>query len=575
MKKTIRIMVAALMLLMILASIVWYLFIYDRAFTRDTLLQQARFHDMHGNSKISALFYDFAYVFSDQDEDVAIELANQYKADGNYTKAEYTLTAALKNNPTADLYVALSRAYVEQDKLLDAVNLLDNIGDPELKAKVDSMRPSTPSTDFAPGYYSQYMDIHLSSTGKYIFYSCDGEYPSTAGAFYQNSISLPAGETSVYAIGVGDNGLVSHLTVLDYTITGIIEPVTFTDPAMEAAMRQLVNADADDTVFTDYLWNITEFTVPEDAASFEDLKLLPYLKKLTLKDMKMDSLSHLSTLEGLKELDLSGTSFPVEDIHYLASLPALTHLNLSSCGLSTIAGLSDAQSLTHLDLSSNTLRNLDSLSPMTTLTELNLSHNAVTSLSALNSLSGLSKLLVNYNGIKSLEPLAGCVMLAHLEADYNELTQLKGVEQLPLLTHLSVDYNSIKSVSLLKNCVELTNLSIASNDISDISGLSTLTKLQIFDFSSNTVEKLPEWPDGCALQTIDGSYNALTSISGLKNMQHLTHVYMDYNLLTNIDSIANNYCLVQVNVYGNAIPDVEKLRDRDIIVNYDPTVEEE
>jgi len=47
---------------------------------------------------------------------------------------------------------------------------------------------------------------------------------------------------------------------------------------------------------------------------------------------------------------------------------------------------------------------------------------------------------------------------------------------------------------------------------------------------------------------------------------------MDYNLLTNIDALADNFCLVQVNVYGNAIPDVEKLRDHDIIVNYDPTV---
>ena len=575
MKKTIRILAAALMVMVILASIVWYLFIYDRAFTRDTLLQQARFHDLHGNSKISALFYDFAYVFSDQDEDVAIELANQYKADGNYTKAEYTLTAALKNNPTSDLYVALSRAYVEQDKLLDAVNLLENISNPQLKAQVDALRPSTPAADYAAGYYSQYMDIHFSSTGKYIFYTTDGDYPSTKGSVYQNRISLPAGETAVYAISVGENGLVSPLTVLNYTITGVIEEVTFSDPAMEAALRQLVGADAEDTVYTNQLWNISEFTVPEGTASFEDLKLLPYLQKLTIREHNMDSLSHLSTLASLKTLDLSGTRFPVEDISYLATLPSLTELDLSHCGLSTIAGISDSQSLTVLNLSNNTIRNLEALAPMSTLTELDLSHNAVTSLSSLSSLANLSKLLVNYNAVKSLEPLASCVKLSHLEADYNELSKLKGIEHLPLLTHLSVDYNTISDVTLLNGCLDMVNLSIASNDITDISSLFTLTKLQIFDFSGNKVEALPDWPDGCALTTIDGSYNALTSISGLKNMEKLTHVYMDYNLLTNIDSLAENFCLVQVNVYGNAIPDVEKLRDHDIIVNYDPTVEEE
>lgn len=575
MKKTFRIIVSALMVLLILASIFWYLFIYDREFTRDTLLQQARFHDMHGNSRISAVMYDFAYIFSDQNEDVAIELANQYKADGNFTKAEYTLTAALKNNPTVDLYIALSRAYVEQDKLLDAVSLLDNISNPELKAALDSMRPAAPASDFASGYYSQYMDIHLSSTGKYIFYTDDGDYPSTNGSFYQNQISLPAGETLIYAVGVAENGLVSPLTTLSYTITGVIEEVTFTDPSMESAIRELIGADSDDVLLTNQLWNITEFTAPEGVADYSDLALMPYLQTLTIQDQQISSLSCLSTLASLKELNLSGSGFPVDDLYILSTLPSLTHLDLSGCGLSTIADLTDSQSLTHLNLSSNAIRTLDALAPMTTLVELDLSNNAVTSLSALGSLGNLSKLVLNHNAVSSLSDLAGCVKLAHLEADDNELYQLDGIEHLPLLTHLSVDYNGISDVTLLNGCLDLTNLSIASNEISDISSLFTLTKLQIFDFSANHVEELPEWPDGCALQTIDGSYNALTSIDGLSNMEHLTHIYMDYNLLTNIDTLADNFCLVQVNVYGNEISDVSALRDHDIIVNYNPTVDDD
>ena len=39
----------------------------------------------------------------------------------------------------------------------------------------------------------------------------------------------------------------------------------------------------------------------------------------------------------------------------------------------------------------------------------------------------------------------------------------------------------------------------------------------------------------------------------------------------NIDALENCFCLVQVNVFGNAIPDVSLLREKDIIVNYDPT----
>ena len=78
MKKAIRIIVSVLLAAVILFSLGWYLFSYDRDFTRDFLISQARFHDLHGNSRMSSWFYHLAYNFSDQDENVAIELANQY-----------------------------------------------------------------------------------------------------------------------------------------------------------------------------------------------------------------------------------------------------------------------------------------------------------------------------------------------------------------------------------------------------------------------------------------------------------------------------------------------------------------
>ena len=575
MKKVLRILASTLMLLMILASIFWYLCIYDREFTRDTLLSQARFQDTHGNSKLSAFFYDSAYVFSDQDEDVAIELANQYKQDGNYTKAELTLTTALNNNPTADLYVALSRAYVEQDKLLDAVNLLNNISDPAMKAQMDALRPTVPNADYAAGYYSQYMDLHLSSSGKYIFYSTDGSYPSTEGLVYQNKIALDTGETTIYAVSVDEHGLVSPVTALTYTITGIIEPVQFADPAMEAAIRQLVGADSDDVVYTNALWAITDFTAPEGVATFADLAQMPYLNRLTIQNQAIDSLTHLSTLTNLSILDLTGCSFDVEELPTVASLPYLRQLTLANCNLSTIAGLTNAPSLTHLDLSNNTVRHLDALTPMTNLQSLILDHNAVEDLRALSTLSALETLKVSYNPISSLAPLSNCAKLRTLEAEHGQLTTLDGIAGLPLLEALAVDYNSISDVSILSGCAELKNLSIASNGLSDITSLGGLNKLEIFDFSGNQVAELPDFASDCALQTIDGSYNVLTDLDELEGLGSLTHVFMDYNLLTNIDCLADNFCLVQVNAYGNAIPDVDALRDHDIIVNYDPTAANE
>lgn len=573
MKKTAKILVPILLILLILASIVWYLFIYDRPFTRDTLLAQARFHDIHGNARISAMFYDLAYDFSGHDENVAIELANQYKDSGNYTKAESTLTSALSSNPTVELYTALCKTYVEQDKLLDAVALLDNVTHAEIKAQLNIARPTAPACNYAAGYYSQYMDIELDSSADLLYYTLDGEYPSITDAVYSGPISLPVGETTVHAISVSEDGLVSPLTVLGYTITGVIEEVTFTDVAIEAAIRGVLHADADDIIYSNELWSITEFTVPVGVATYGDLSLMPYLQTLIARDQNMDTLTCLASLNSLKTLDLTGSRFPADELYVIASLPSLTDLTMAQCSLSTIESLAGAPSLTYLDLSSNTIRNLEALSSILTLKELHLENNAVTDqyMQSLGTLINLETLDLSYNTITTLAPLSGCIKLSSLTADHNKITQLDGITDLSLLTQLSVDYNSLTDVSILSSCTGLINLSIANNSIADISALSTLTNMEIFDFSSNQVEALPDWPEGSALHTIDGSYNALTSIDILKKMDALAYVYMDYNMLTSIDALAECYCLVQVNAFGNEIADASALREHDIIVNYDPT----
>lgn len=574
MRKFLKFLVPLVLGAAIAASIVWYLFVYDRDFTRDSLLSQARYQEMYGNSRLSAWFYDAAYSFSGHDQNVAIELANQYKRSGNYTKAEATLTRAIRNAPTPELYTALCKAFVEQDKLMDAVWLLENIGQSQIKEVIDAMRPETPVPDAAPGFYSDYMNLHMTSEeSKYIFFSTDGEYPSIADGLYHGSIPLDAGLTQLRAIAVSESGLVSPIAAMEYTITGIIEEVTFTDPVMEKAIREAIHAGESHRLYTNDLWQITEFTTPEGVATYADLSLLPELTSLTITNQQIDSLSHLSGLTKLVMLDLTGSRFPTEEMAVLAALPSLSSLNLSDCSLSTIDGLDGADSITSLDLSHNSLRKLDVLSGMTGLMELNLSDNAVTSLEALSGLERLVKLTLNHNLVTTLSPLSSCIRLKHLEADHNALTTLKGIPNLALLEHLSVDYNELKDVSLLSGSTELKNLSIASNAIDDITALDTLTKLEVFDFSGNLeITSLPKWPEGMPLKTIDGSYNSLESIDALKSMDSLTHIYMDYNQISNIDALADCYCLVQVNVYGNPIPDVKLLREKDIIVNYDPTV---
>ena len=575
MKKLIHFLVPLLMIVLVIASIGWYLFVYDRAFTRDLLLQQARDNDLKGNTSLSSWFYNLAYGFSGQDENVAIELANQYKASGNYTKAEVTLSKAIRDGATKELYIALCKTYVEQDKILDAVSMLANIPNASIKAELEAMRPAAPQADYPSGYYSQYISVTLSSSeGTTLYYTTDGDYPSIADEPYSVPIELPLGESQVYAVSVADNGLVSPVTILGYTIGGVIEPVIFMDASMEQAIRAALGYDQSHVLYTNDLWQITELEVPSDAMTLEDLIYLTYLENLTVNGRNMSNLQDFAGLNHLKKLDLSGCRFPADSLKAIASLPHLKELNLSNCSLSTLSGLENAESLEILDISNNTIRNLEPLSNMSALSELYLQHNAVANLAVVGGLPELTVLDISYNALTSIAPLTGNVRLTKLNAANNQIGDVSAAASLPMLAELNLDYNGLTDISGLSGCASLKTLTVSNNQLSGIDALSGMNTLERLDFSYNSVSSLPDFGANSAMQVIDGSYNALESIDSIAKMADISYVYMDYNKLTSVDALADCFHLVQVNVYGNEIPDVSALTEHDILVNYDPTVKE-
>lgn len=572
MKKFFRILVPLLLAVGILASVWWYLFQYDRAFTRDVLLEQARFQDLHGNARLSAWFYDMAFEFSGRDENVAIELANQYIAAGNYTKAEATLSNAIHTSATVELYTALSKVYVEQDKLMDADALLNGISDPQLHAQLEALRPGVPEANYEPGFYSQYISVALSASSGTIYCTDNGEYPSVSDPPYAQPMELEEGETVVTAISVGENGLVSAPVTLGYTIGGVIEPAIFTEPAVEIAVREQLGIASDKLLYTNQLWAITEFTYPADVTCLDDLHLMPYLNSLTIQNMQIPDISPLSGLASLNRLDLTGCSLPSSAVETIAALPELRELILADCSLSTIAGMEQAQKLTYLDISSNTVRNLEPLSKVITLTELNMGHNAITTLEAISGLTNLQKLDVSYNSITGLSPVGGLLRLTALDASHNQIASVEGLPGLGVLENLALDYNAFTDIADLGGNVSLVNLTVSNNALTDISALDGLTNLEVFNFSYNQVTALPAWSSDSHLRIIDGSYNQLESLEPLRGMGNLTFVSMDYNALTSVDCLESCYNLVQVNVYGNEISEVSALTDQDVIVNYNPTV---
>lgn len=572
MKKVLKVLLPILLSVAVIGCLIWYLFVYDREFSRDILLSQARYQESQGNHDVAAWFYDRAYDHANQDEDVAIELANQYKSIGNYTKAEFTLANAIADGGHAELYVALCKTYVEQDKLLDAVEMLDNISDANIKAQLDALRPAAPVSNYEDGFYSEYISVELTVQGGQTFVSTSGQYPSVFDTPYDQPIALAAGETTIYAVTVSDNGLVSPLSVYGYTVGGVIEEVSFADPAVEALIREKLSVNEGSILYTDQLWSIEELVMPAQALDYSDLALLPYLKKLTIESGISEQLKNIGSLSRLEELKLLDCRPSGEDLALIAAIPTLTKLTLADCGLSSIAALEPAQKLTYLDLNGNTIRNISVLGKMPHLEEVYLAHNALTDLSVFANLTNLQRLDVSYNSIPSIAPICSNVSLSWLDVSHNLIATLGAVDNLSSLTYFAAGSNTLTDISQLAECESLAYLDVSNNSITDISKLGSLNALQELNFANNTVTVLPKWEKDCALVTIDGTNNLLDSLDNLAGLENLNNVLMDYNAdITSVDALASCHLLMQVNVYGTQVSEVSKLTDQGVLVSYNPT----
>lgn len=564
--------VAILLAFAVIGCAVWYVFVYDRDFARDVLLSQARYLDSSGKPDLATWFYDQAYAFADNDEDVAIELAEQYKTSGNYTKAEYTLSRAIANGPSAKLYTALCKTYVEQDKLMDAVSMLDKISDPAIKAELEALRPAAPTVSMAPGYYTQYITLDITAENGSLYMSHDGEYPSVNEDSYSGSMDLPQGETTIYALVIGENGLVSPLGIYGYTIGGVIEPVEFADPAIEAQVRSDLGFDAERVIYSNDLWTITTFAVPTDAQVYTDLTRMIYLKDLTIQNAVSEELNCLASLDELESLLITGCEPSKEILTTIASMEHLKSLTIAQCSLSDISPLVNAHGLEYLDLCYNSIGDVTPISSLPNLKTLYLAHNALTDLTALNGLTNLEVLNVSYNSLTSIAPISANLALKELRAGNNLLVSLGALNNLPNLKILEIDHNSLTDVTVLGSCPELLELNVSNNKLTDISPLAPLMKLRKFNCSYNTITALPNWSAAISLVELDASYNQISDLTPLRQMMCLNIINMDYNPeITDITPIAYCPVLLEVNLFGTKVIDVDILTQQSIIVNYNPT----
>jgi len=549
MKHALKILIPLVVVAALVVGGCWFFLNYRPDLTCRILTNRAAAAMDAGRYPRAVSLYQQAAKLDPDNTTLAVELADAYEHIDNYTKAEYTLVSAISDHPDVlNLYLALSRVYVAQDKLLDAEEMLSRVADSSVREQLSAMRPAAPVIQPGSGYYSQYVDASLSYSGGAAYLTTDGTFPSLADNLYTDPVQLQAGESKVEAVVVSDEGLVSPLAESGFTIGGVIEKYTFTDPAFEACVRKVLNKGKDDAVMTNELWALTSLDLTDDVADLSDLEQCHGLTSLSMHGTYGVDFSVLSKVPSLTTLDLSGCTVSSAGVEAIGSLTSLTSLNLSGCALTDISSFSGLTALTKLDLSSNAVSDLTALSGMSALEELKLGTNAVT----------------------SLTPLAACSSLKYLDVSSNQVTSLAALKNKKSLISLAAAGNQIADLSPLSGCAALQLLDVSSNSISDLSPIASLAYLQSVLANHNTLVKVPNFSAAQQLAKISLSNNAITDISGLAKLPILNYVDLDYNKVTSLDALKECGNLVQVDASNNPLTNVSALTEHGVIVNYTP-----
>jgi len=225
--------------------------------------------------------------------------------------------------------------------------------------------------------------------------------------------------------------------------------VSFTDPKLEAAIRQAIGLPTQDIQDTD-------------------------LSELTSLDARFVG---ITTLEG---------------IQYCTNL---TELKLFGNEIADISALAGLVNLTILYLDNNQISNIEALANLTNLTMLTLNNNKITDITALSGLVNLETLLtVGANEIVDIGPLANLTRLTRLDLAGNQIVDISALSNLANLTGLGLADNQIVDISALSGLTRLTQIWLANNQILDIDALvknSAFAQGDSIDIRLNSLDSRP------------------------------------------------------------------------------------
>ena len=242
------------------------------------------------------------------------------------------------------------------------------------------------------------------------------------------------------------------------------EELTFTDPALEKAIRQYLKMTDDEPLTRGRALRVTELALSGGGKTYAD---------------KISNLGGLSAFENLEVLDLQENR--ISDIGELSSMKQLQKLKLERNQVKDLTPLGGLESLTTLEAAYN---QIDDLTPVYSLKNLNLLEvigNRITTIEGIGSLDNLHTFRIGENQLTDISPVTELNDLTYLGFGYNYIEDISALYELPMLHYLTMSFNQIHDISPVLKMRELKWLEVQGNPIDDKS---------VFDNLPESVEHL-------------------------------------------------------------------------------------
>ncbi|MBQ6823785.1 MAG: leucine-rich repeat domain-containing protein [Clostridia bacterium] len=424
-----------------------------------------------------------------------------------------------------ELYLCKVQAMVADGAIGDAVDFLANIDNSYINKSIQAARPGDLTYSPSMGKYSRAQKVTLTQRpGETIYYTLNGTDPTMNSAIYKEPITVSTTST-LTAIAVSEDGLVSPRLRLEYEINNAHEAIQFTDDKIEQMVRISLGRPSG-SIYAAQLLSVTDL-VSTDAEgsirSLKDLEYMPSLRSLWITDeLLIEDYAPLAGLSELKILCLSGCALSDRDLTHLSGLTELTELTLNNNRLTTLQPLRKLTALEFLNVSDNELSSTDTLAEFSSLKWLYLAQNSILNLDGISTLTELQGLNVSGNYISDLSPLTGLTKLTELHLRGNAPKNLKKLSTLPALAYVDVSGCDLASLSVFNDYKALSCLYAADNRIASLSTFKgALTELSV---SGNPLVDISPLSSQGKLKILEAANTQITDISCLSTMNELTYL---------------------------------------------------